>query len=157
MSRIGPKNTKPEMRVRKAAHSLGYRFRLHRRDLPGTPDVVFPRYRVAMFVHGCFWHRHPGCGKAYTPKSRLDFWSAKFDANVERDARQHDALAAAGWRPVVVWECETDDPDRLVAIIRSRVGTLDGPPEITDRDHSGSRAAGAMPEVWGPAPNRRTL
>src|SRR6056297_4136709 len=113
MSRIRGKHTGPEMRVRRAAHALGLRFRLHRQDLPGTPDLVFPKLRVALFVNGCFWHRHEGCSKAYSPKSNEDFWRAKFAANVERDARKAAALEAAGWMPVVIWECETADPDAL--------------------------------------------
>ena len=121
MARIGSRDTKPELRVRRAAHAMGLRFRLHRRDLPGTPDLVFPKYRVALFVHGCYWHRHEGCLKAYTPKSRVDFWQEKFRANVERDARASSALAAAGWHPVVIWECETEDPVKLVEIIEARV------------------------------------
>ena len=121
MARIGSRDTKPELRVRRAAHAMGLRFRLHRRDLPGTPDLVFPKYRVALFVHGCYWHRHEGCLKAYTPKSRVDFWQKKFRANVERDARASSALAAAGWHPVVIWECETEDPVKLVEIIEARV------------------------------------
>lgn len=121
MAKIRGKNTRPELAVRRAAHALGLRFRLHRRDLPGTPDLVFPRRRIALFVHGCFWHRHPGCGFAYTPKSRVEFWQAKFDGNVERDKRKQADLAAAGWRVVVVWECETREQDGLREIIRRRI------------------------------------
>ena len=121
MARIRGKNTRPEMRVRRAAHALGLRFRLHRRDLPGTPDLVFPGRRIALFVNGCFWHRHPGCPKAYTPRSRLDFWQTKFKTNLERDARNIAALTTAGWTPVVIWECETADPDQLTAIINERI------------------------------------
>ncbi|MFV0409489.1 MAG: very short patch repair endonuclease, partial [Paracoccus sp. (in: a-proteobacteria)] len=87
MAKIRGRDTKPELRVRRAAHALGLRFRLQRRDLPGTPDLVFPGRRIAMFVHGCFWHRHPDCRFAYTPKSRVAFWQAKFDGNVARDQR----------------------------------------------------------------------
>ena len=121
MSRIRSKDTKPELRVRKTAHAMGLRFRLHRNDLPGTPDLVFPKWRTAVFVHGCFWHRHPGCRKAYEPKSRVDFWKKKFAANVERDERTRKALEKAGWKVVVIWECETENPDRLGDIIRERV------------------------------------
>lgn len=124
MARIRSRDTGPEIRVRQAAHALGLRFRLQRRDLPGTPDLIFPGRRVAMFVHGCFWHRHPDCRFAYTPKSRAGFWQVKFDANIERDARAQEALAAAGWLPLVIWECETRDQDRLRAIIRERVQQL---------------------------------
>ena len=113
MSRVASRHTKPEMTVRRAAHALGLRFRLHRKDLPGTPDLVFPRYRVALFVHGCFWHRHDGCRLASTPKSRTDFWKAKFATNVARDGRTAAALMAAGWRTIIVWECDTRRPDEL--------------------------------------------
>lgn len=121
MAKIRGKNTGPELAVRRAAHALGLRFRLHRRDLPGTPDLVFPGRRIALFVHGCFWHLHPGCRFAYMPKSRIEFWRGKFVGNVERDARKQADLAAAGWRVVVVWECETRDQDGLREIIRQRV------------------------------------
>lgn len=107
MSRVAGKHTLPEMRVRRAAHALGYRFRLHRRDLPGTPDLVFPRRKLVLFVHGCFWHRHVDCSKASTPKSRTEFWQQKFNANVERDDRNRAALKALGWRVETIWECET--------------------------------------------------
>lgn len=95
-------------------HSLGFRFRLHRRDLPGTPDIVLPKYKTVILVHGCFWHRHPGCPKAYLVKgpSRKK-WAAKFKDNVERDARVCRQLLEAGWEPVVVWECETVDVRNL--------------------------------------------
>jgi DNA mismatch endonuclease (patch repair protein) len=88
---------------------MGFRFRLHRRDLPGSPDLVFPGRRKVIFVHGCFWHQHPGCHLARRPKSRPEYWPAKLDRNVERDAQVRDRLAAAGWEVLVVWECETAD------------------------------------------------
>ncbi|WP_279595757.1 very short patch repair endonuclease [Methylobacterium sp. J-090] len=113
MGRIKGKDTKPEMIVRRLAHRLGYRFRLHRRDLPGSPDLVFPSRRKVVFVHGCFWHRHPGCRRASTPSTRRTFWQAKFDRNVERDIRQEIELMAAGWEVLVIWECETRDLNRL--------------------------------------------
>jgi len=113
MSRVHAKNTRPEILTRQAAHALGYRFRLHRRDLPGTPDMVFPKLRKVIFVHGCFWHRHPGCQKASTPKSRADFWQAKFEANVLRDQRNENALRNLGWYVLIVWECETVDQQAL--------------------------------------------
>ncbi|TQN55376.1 DNA mismatch endonuclease Vsr [Agrobacterium tumefaciens] len=109
MARIGGKGTKPEMAVRRVAHELGYRFRLHRRDLPGRPDLVFPSRRIALFVHGCFWHRHAGCRLAYNPKSNVEFWQAKFKGNVARDARVLDELEGLGWRVAMIWECETRD------------------------------------------------
>lgn len=113
MSRVTGKHTVPETRVRRLAHALGLRFRLHRKDLPGTPDMVFPKHRVAVLVHGCFWHRHADCSKASIPKTRTDFWNAKFEANVARDARVAVALHEAGWRVETIWECETRDEQSL--------------------------------------------
>jgi DNA mismatch endonuclease, patch repair protein len=108
MSRIGPRNTRPELTVRRLLHGMGFRFRLHRRDLPGRPDIVLPRHGVAVFVHGCFWHRHPGCANCTTPKTRPEFWADKFRKNVARDARKMQELRTAGWRVLTVWECETE-------------------------------------------------
>lgn len=109
MARIRGKSTKPELIVRRTAHQLGYRFRLHRKQLPGTPDLSFPRLRVAVFVNGCFWHRHPNCRYAYTPKSNIDFWTRKFSNNIQRDTRVKEQLESMGWRVAVIWECETAD------------------------------------------------
>jgi DNA mismatch endonuclease (patch repair protein) len=106
-------DTLPEMTVRRTLHRLGYRFRLHRKDLPGRPDVVLPKWRVAVFIHGCFWHRHRNCPRASTPKSRVDYWNAKFERNVRRDRAAVAALKKAGWRVVVVWGCETRDEAKL--------------------------------------------
>ena len=105
MSHIRSKNTGPEMVVRKLLHSAGYRYRLHRKDLPGKPDLVLAKYHTAIFVHGCFWHRHDGCANAVMPKSRPEFWSAKLSGNVRRDGLTRNALISAGWRVLVVWEC----------------------------------------------------
>ena len=107
MGKIKGRNTKPELIVRSFCHALGLRFRLHRKDLPGSPDLVFPKYRLCLFVHGCFWHRHPGCKRAYTPKTRLDFWLPKLNRNVERDKEKTGELQVLGWRVEVIWECET--------------------------------------------------
>ena len=107
MSRIRGKDTKPEIIVRSMLHRMGYRFRLHRKDLPGKPDIVLPKYNTVIFVHGCFWHRHEGCKYAYTPKSRVDFWNAKFDDTVARDERNREQLKEIGWNVVTIWECET--------------------------------------------------
>ena len=107
MSRIRGRDTVPEIVVRRIAHGLGFRFRLYRKDLPGRPDIVFPRYRAVVFVHGCFWHRHDGCRYAYEPKSRVRFWTDKFSQNVARDQRNEAALRTLGWRVLVIWECET--------------------------------------------------
>lgn len=128
MSRVSSKNTSVEMRVRSAAHRRGLRFRIHRRDLPGTPDLVFPKRRVAIFVHGCFWHRHPGCKKATTPKSRIDFWNGKFDRNVERDRENLAQLAERGWRTEVIWECET----KLPHLLSARLDEIFGSAKATD-------------------------
>lgn len=106
MAAVRRKNTKPELNLRRALHRAGLRFRLHRRDLPGTPDIVFPRARVAVFVNGCFWHRHEGCAKSTTPATRTDFWLQKFASNVARDGRTRVFLEQAGWRVIVIWECE---------------------------------------------------
>jgi DNA mismatch endonuclease (patch repair protein) len=113
MSRIGGRNTKPELAVRSALHRLGYRFRLHRRDLPGKPDIVLPRHGIAIFVHGCFWHRHSRCKYAYTPKSNVLFWQTKFDGNVQRDRAAARRLRKLGWRVVVIWECQATDMKSL--------------------------------------------
>lgn len=106
MKGIRSKDTQPEMIVRKYLHAQGFRYRLHARNLPGSPDLVLPRYRVAILVHGCFWHRHAGCKYATTPANNAERWKLKFDANIERDARKENLLRAAGWKVLVVWECE---------------------------------------------------
>jgi DNA mismatch endonuclease, patch repair protein len=107
MGKIHGKDSKPEKTVRSILHGLGFRFRLHRSDLPGTPDIVLPKYRTVVFVHGCFWHRHEGCRRTTTPKTRQQFWVTKFMTNVERDKRVKQALTAMGWRVITLWECET--------------------------------------------------
>lgn len=106
MRAIRKKDTKPEMRVRRRLHALGFRFRLHRRDLPGTPDIVLPRHRAAIQVHGCFWHQHPGCRHATKPRTRQDYWLPKLERNVVRDRATAEALGALGWRLLIIWECE---------------------------------------------------
>lgn len=113
MRRIKKRDTKPELAVRRLAHSLGFRFRLHCRDLPGTPDLVFPRHRKAIWVHGCFWHQHEGCSLARQPKSRLAYWLPKLARNVERDRASRISMEAAGWKIMVIWECETRDREHL--------------------------------------------
>ena len=118
MSRIGPKNTAPEIAVRRILHRLGARFRLHRRDLPGKPDIVLPGRNLILLVHGCFWHRHKGCKYAYTPKTRAEFWSAKFNRNVARDGAVRQELTKLGWRVRVIWECDTRDLSGLERRLR---------------------------------------
>jgi len=132
MARVPQRDSVPEVRLRKRLFGLGYRYRLHDKRLPGRPDIVFPRSRVALFVHGCYWHRHPGCRKATTPATNVAFWADKFAANVARDARNEDALRALGWTPAVVWQCEIErDVDAAVA----RVAALLLPP-TPDRDET---------------------
>jgi DNA mismatch endonuclease, patch repair protein len=109
MAGIQGKNTKPELQVRRYLHGRGLRFRLHVKDLPGKPDLVFTKYRTVLFVHGCFWHQHAGCKFATMPNSRTDFWLTKLSANVARDQRQLAALKELGWRVLTVWECELSD------------------------------------------------
>lgn len=113
MSRIKGGNTKPERAVRSMLHNMGYRFRLNRKDLPGKPDIVLPRYNTVIFVHGCFWHRHAGCKYAYFPKSRAEFWHKKFESNIVRDRGVTIALENLGWQVIVVWECELRNPEKL--------------------------------------------
>lgn len=122
MSRVKSKNTTPELRVRKVAHALGLRFRLHRRDLPGKPDLVFPKYRTVIFVHGCFWHRHPGCPKASVPKTSTEIWQAKFKRNVERDINNITQLSALGWHTAVIWECQTKSKNLIEQQLKSIFG-----------------------------------
>lgn len=117
MSRIKGKNTKPEILVRKMLHRMGYRFRLHRKNLSGSPDIVMSRHKTVIFVHGCFWHRHKGCKLSYTPKSKVDFWTEKFAGNVERDRKHQAELANLRWNVGVIWECETSDQNILTGCI----------------------------------------
>ena len=121
MSRVRSKDTKPEMRVRRLVHGLGYRYRLHVKGLPGRPDLVFRSRRKVVFVHGCFWHRHEGCPQNRIPKSpeRRAFWRDKLDGNARRDRLNQAALRETGWRVLVVWECETKNLDRLANRIRA--------------------------------------
>jgi DNA mismatch endonuclease (patch repair protein) len=117
MAAIRGTDTKPELRVRRALHAAGLRYRLHVRGLPGTPDLVFPSRRVVLFVHGCFWHQHPLCHNAKMPASRPEFWGPKLVANVERDRRQQRALKRLGWRVIVIWECQAKDLDKLWRLV----------------------------------------
>ena len=113
MSRIRGKDTSPEKRVRSVLHRMGYRFRLHRKDLPGNPDIVFVSRRIALFVHGCFWHRHRRCKNCTTPSNNRNFWVEKLEGNAARDKRNRLALRKLGWRSFVIWECQTEDCGQL--------------------------------------------
>lgn len=119
MRKVKSQDTKPEMVVRRLVHRLGYRYRLHRKNLPGKPDLTFGPRRKLIFVHGCFWHRHEGCRRATTPASRQEYWLPKFKRTEIRDADNQEALYDAGWRSLVIWECETGDLEQLASRIRS--------------------------------------
>jgi DNA mismatch endonuclease (patch repair protein) len=120
MQAVGTKNTGPEMKVRRILHALGLRFRLHRKDLPGKPDIVLPRHRKVIFVHGCFWHAH-GCAKGQPPKSRSDYWLPKLARNVERDRTKKEHLESLGWKVLVVWQCEIKETEQLTARLQAFV------------------------------------
>jgi len=129
MARIRSKDTKPEMRVRRLVHGLGYRYRLHAKDLPGRPDLVFRPRRKVIFIHGCFWHRHEGCSRNRSPKSpeRREYWRTKLLGNVQRDRRNIEALGGMGWRALIIWECETSNLDLVAEEVRRFLGpTLPG-------------------------------
>jgi DNA mismatch endonuclease (patch repair protein) len=122
MAGIRNRDTAPERLVRQELYRLGIRYRLHNGKLPGRPDIVISRLRTVIFVHGCYWHRHPGCRLAYTPKSNVEFWLAKLEGNAARDARNQDRLTELGWRVIVIWECET----RERVVLRERLAKLLG-------------------------------
>lgn len=124
MARVRHKNTAPEMIVRRLVHRLGYRYRLHGRGLPGKPDLVFPSRRAVIFVHGCFWHRHPdpNCKLARLPKSKREFWKPKLASNAARDVRNRDALLSAGWRVLELWECQLSDSDQVERSVTEFLG-----------------------------------
>lgn len=131
MSRIKGRDTQPEKTLRSLLHRNGLRFRIHDKKLPGHPDVVLPKYRSVIFVHGCFWHRHPGCRYASVPKTRSAFWNEKFSRNVERDRRNVFLLEKAGWNTIIVWECELKkDPaavlENTLVLLRSRPRCISG-------------------------------
>jgi DNA mismatch endonuclease (patch repair protein) len=123
MGRIRCKDTQPELVVRRLIYSLGYRYRLHRKGLPGKPDIVFPTRKKVIFIHGCFWHRHDGCALARMPKSRVDFWNQKLEGNKARDQRNVQQLQAAGWAVLTIWECQLRD---LVALQTTIITFLEG-------------------------------
>ena len=131
MSRIKGSDTTPERLVRSLLHRMGYRFRLHSKELPGRPDIVLPKHNTVIFVHGCFWHRHKGCKYAYTPKTRQAFWTNKFDSNVRRDKEVAKRLRKAGWKLIVLWECEVAERPQHVA--RKVAKAIDGDASRTQR------------------------
>ena len=122
MARVKGKDTRPEMKVRRLAHAMGYRFRLHRKDLPGSPDLVFPGRKKVIFVHGCFWHGHDCARGSRQPKQNADYWRGKIARNVERDAEARSALQAEGWTVLVLWECELKEVDALAARLTAFLG-----------------------------------
>jgi DNA mismatch endonuclease (patch repair protein) len=113
MAAVKSKSTKPELAIRTLLHTAGFRFRLHRKDLPGNPDIVLPKYKTVIFVHGCFWHQHPECKHAARPASNQEYWGKKLDRNINRDKRNLNDLGLLGWRVLVIWECETRDKTAL--------------------------------------------
>ena len=127
MSGIKSKNTKPEILVRKALSSQGYRYRLHRKDLPAVPDIAMSRRKIAIFTHGCFWHMHQGCRLAKMPSTRPEFWKAKLGRNAERDAEAVAALSALGWRVLIVWECSTKSLKLQAALPEKLRAWIDSP------------------------------
>ena len=137
MRAVPRSDSKPELAVRQILHRLGFRFRLHRADLPGTPDIVLPRYKTVVFVHGCFWHRHEGCKKATTPKTNAAFWQSKFEQNRERDERNVRSLRRDGWRVLIVWECEATAQVGLAKRFRKLLHE----PAVAFRAPAGSRRA----------------
>ena len=143
MARIGPRDTQPELTVRRITHRLGFRFRLHAKNLPGRPDLVLKRHRTVIFVHGCFWHRHTNCVNATMPKTRSEFWKAKFDENVSRDARNLAALRAAGWRVITIWECETERSGVIERRLLREIG----------RPSPDARSAGGTQRPQSPEPD----
>ena len=131
MARIRNRDTAPEMAVRRELYRLGIRYRLHNGKLPGRPDIVIGRLRTVIFVHGCYWHRHPGCGLAYTPKSNVEFWLSKLEGNVARDARNQAQLVKQGWRVIIIWECEICDRIALRERLANLLGRESGEDGIT--------------------------
>lgn len=138
MSGIRGKDTKPELSLRKALHARGFRYSLHSSKLPGKPDIVLPKYRAVVFVHGCFWHRHEGCRYATSPSTRTDFWNAKFEANIERDETVQRALQTLQWRVAVVWECAIRKPTMRALVVDTLCSWLcdgDGSINIGESDN----------------------
>ena len=151
MQANGPKDTAPELLVRRMLHRMGYRFRLHRWDLPGRPDLVFPGRGVVIQVHGCFWHQHQGCRHARVPKSRQEYWGPKFAQNAERDRDNERRLGEMGWRVLVVWECELVDLDGVAR----RAKRVLGPPGTEGPRKADGRTSAAL--VLGRGTKRNTV
>ena len=124
MSRIRSKNTVPEVKVRSILHSLGYRFRLHRKDLPGKPDIVLPKYKTVIFVHGCFWHQHKNCKRGNLPKSNKVYWLPKLKRNVGKFKENRHKLAKLGWKVIVVWECELRNMEKLKKVLLKKINSV---------------------------------
>ena len=153
MAGIRGKDTKPELALRRALHAAGLRYRLHVAGLPGRPDIVLPRFRAVIFVHGCFWHRHPGCRHATTPSTRVDFWSAKFAANTARDAATRHALSQAGWRVATVWECALRSERDVIAAADAVMEWLHRLEPFLDVEKvNGARRQDNLSSRSGPAP-----
>lgn len=131
MGRVKGRDTKPERAVRSLIHRMGFRFRLHASQLPGRPDIVLPRHRKVIFVHGCFWHQHPGCRRAKLPQTRAEWWKSKLTRNSQRDSETQEQLRQQGWEVLVIWQCQLRDPCRLEAELRK---FLDPQPSLTDSD-----------------------
>jgi len=124
MAAVKGKNTTPEIRVRKMLHKMGFRFRLHRKYLPGKPDIVMPKHHLCIFVHGCFWHQHPGCKRATVPEFNREFWVTKFQGTLKRDKQAEKVLRQQGWHVCVIWECETKENELLIRTIRRCIGSI---------------------------------
>lgn len=125
MSRIRSKNTKPEIDLRSCLHAAGFRFRIHRKDLPGKPDIVLPKYKTVIFVHGCFWHYHANCNEGRIPSTNSKFWQTKLSKTIERDVSHQAALTAAGWQVIIIWECELEGKQRLERTLQSLIDKIE--------------------------------
>ena len=146
MRRVRAAGTSPERKIRSLLHSLGFRFRLYRKDLPGTPDIVFPKYRAVLFVHGCFWHRHKDCPRASTPSSNQDYWLPKFQRTIKRDRRNQDELHRRGWNVIVAWECELKSMEALGARLARAIKDEQRGYDVRDNDNAPSRPFSTNPE-----------
>lgn len=164
MRGVRQKHTKPELKVRSALHAMGYRFRLHRRDLPGCPDIVLPRHHSIIQIHGCFWHQHQKCSLTSVPRKRTEYWLPKLARNVERDMENQHALTALGWRVLVIWECEVEPVGSLQTriagflksgVVRSKRRRENLTPPRTDHTHVPPARAHRAPRARSAAPPRR--